>query len=114
VAVALVLQLLLEVAQPLHRIVASYGPYTIVKATLPRLAGSIATALDTLEAELNAPRADRRDGLRLDWPEDRKWLHLRPSGTEPLFRIIAEAPDAMAAEGLVARARTTVSGSVPG
>jgi phosphomannomutase len=110
VAVALVLQCLLESVVPLHRIVARYGPYTIVKATLPRLEGSLDEALDTLETELGAPRADRRDGLRLDWPEDKKWLHLRGSGTEPVFRIIAEAPDAAAAQGLVARARAAMGG----
>lgn len=113
VAVALLLQFLLETDEPLHRIVASYGPYTIVKATLPRSADSIDDALGSLETELAAPIADRRDGLRLDWPEERKWLHLRASGTEPLFRIIAEAPDAAAAEGLVARARAALGGLPP-
>jgi len=113
VAVALVLQSLLESGEPMHRIVASYGPYTIVKATLPRSAGSIEAALDSLQAELGAPRADRRDGLRLDWPEAKKWLHLRASGTEPVFRIIAEAPDGAAAEGLVERARSAMGVPAP-
>jgi phosphomannomutase len=28
----------------------------------------------------------------LDWPG--RWLHVRPSNTEPIVRVIAEAPDA--------------------
>jgi phosphomannomutase len=32
---------------------------------------------------------DLRDGLRVDW--DDGWIHLRPSGTEPVLRVIAEA-----------------------
>lgn len=109
VATALVLQSLLETTGPLHRSVAEWGPYVIVKDTLPRSTGSIDQALDALEAELGAPGSDRRDGLRLDWPEERKWLHLRASGTEPIFRIIAEAPDAGTARELVARARVAMT-----
>jgi phosphomannomutase len=43
---------------------------------------------------------DDRDGLRLAWRD--RWLHVRPSGTEPIVRIIAEAPTAAEAEQLVA------------
>jgi phosphomannomutase len=35
---------------------------------------------------------DRQDGLRLDGPD--WWLHVRPSNTEPVVRVIAEAPTA--------------------
>ena len=35
-------------------------------------------------------KADRTDGLRLDWAD--RWLHVRPSNTEPIVRVIAEAP----------------------
>jgi phosphomannomutase len=33
------------------------------------------------------------------------WLHVRPSGTEPIVRLIAEAPTAAAAEALVSAGR---------
>jgi phosphomannomutase len=36
------------------------------------------------------------------------WLHLRPSGTEPIFRIIAEAPAAEGARELVAQAKAAM------
>jgi phosphomannomutase len=105
VAVALVLQLLLERGRSLEELVAEQSPYTIVKDKLPRDAGSLAEAYETLEEGLHAPVADRQDGLRLDWPAERRWLHLRPSGTEPILRIIAEAPSPAEARALVARAR---------
>jgi phosphomannomutase len=41
------------------------------------------------------------DGLRLEWPDAREWLHVRPSGTEPILRLIAEAPTPERAEHLV-------------
>ena len=42
---------------------------------------------------------DCTDGVRLSW--DDAWLHVRASGTEPLLRIIAEAPTRERAEALV-------------
>ena len=43
------------------------------------------------------PRPDRLDGLRLDWQSANgggRWLLVRASNTEPIIRIIAEAPTA--------------------
>jgi len=108
VAAALVLQALLEQGRPLARIAAGWGPYTIVKDKLPRQAGSLVAAYDALAGQLDAPAEDRRDGLRLDWPGARKWIHLRPSGTEPIFRIIAEAPTSAEASELVGMARAVL------
>jgi phosphomannomutase len=109
VAVALVLQLLLEENRPLSAIVASHTAYVIVKDKLPRDAGSLDAAYEVLEQRLAAHAADRQDGLRLDWPDERRWVHLRPSGTEPILRIIAEAPSEAAARELVEQARAALA-----
>jgi phosphomannomutase len=50
---------------------------------------------------------DRQDGLRVTWAD--RWLHVRPSGTEPIVRVIAEGPDAAAAQALVDRARVELA-----
>ena len=105
VAAALVLQLLLERERSLSEIVAEHAVYTIVKDKLPRDAGSLESAYTTLESSLGAPEADWQDGLRLAWPQERRWLHLRASGTEPILRIIAEAPSEAEARELVEQAR---------
>ncbi len=47
--------------------------------------------------------ADTQDGLRLAWPD--RWVHVRPSGTEPIVRVIAEAPTAEEAGELIRRSR---------
>jgi phosphomannomutase len=115
VAVALVLQLMLELDRPVHAIVSDLPSYVIVKDKLPRDAGSLDAAFEVLEQQLGAPAADRQDGLRLDWPNDKRWLHLRASGTEPILRIIAEAPSEREARELVDRARQALaSGSRAG
>jgi phosphomannomutase len=108
VATALVLQLLLETDKQVAEIVRSQPNYTIVKDKLPRDAGSLDAAFARLESTLQAAEADRQDGLRLAWPEQRRWLHLRASGTEPILRIIAEAPDEAGARELVERARAAL------
>jgi len=59
-----------------------------------------ARELRTLFAEC---ALDTTDGLR--FARDRAWLHVRPSGTEPIVRLIAESPDAAATQELLARAR---------
>jgi phosphomannomutase len=46
--------------------------------------------------------------LRLDWPD--RWLIVRGSNTEPIVRIIAEAPTATTAEELVAKTCDVVAG----
>jgi phosphomannomutase len=40
------------------------------------------------------------DGLKIDLPDS--WVHVRKSNTEPILRIIAEAPDKVRANDLVA------------
>jgi phosphomannomutase len=109
VATALVLQLLLEEGRTLGEIIADLPSYVIVKDKLPRDSGSLENAWDALETGLGAPAADRQDGLRLDWPDERRWLHLRASGTEPILRIIAEAPTRDAARALIDQARTALA-----
>jgi phosphomannomutase len=101
VAAALILQLLAEEARPLSEIVAELGRYEIVKEKVPRPRGALDEVYAQLAERLDAPSTDRQDGLRLDWPEQRRWAHLRPSGTEPVVRIIAEAPTREGAYELV-------------
>jgi phosphomannomutase len=46
------------------------------------------------------------DGLKLDFPST--WVHLRKSNTEPIIRIIAEAPERSEAEALVKQFTTEI------
>jgi phosphomannomutase len=105
VAAALVIQLLLESGRTVSELVSEGGRYAIVKDSVARPDGDLAPAYDRLEEALDAEIADRQDGLWLGWPDARKWLHFRPSGTEPIVRMIAEAPADAEARGLVETAR---------
>jgi phosphomannomutase len=61
------------------------------RASLKKIFSSIASAHP--EAEINTV-----DGLKLDFSDS--WVHLRPSNTEPIVRIYAEAPSKDRADAL--------------
>jgi phosphomannomutase len=100
--VALILHLLAANGVRVSEVVDSAPRYTIVKAKGPR-GSELRPLYDRLKRRFTEAEADERDGLRLSWPD--RWLHVRPSGTEPIVRLIAEAPTRHAAEELIAAAR---------
>lgn len=103
--VALILQMLAGSGVPVSQLVSQQPRYTIVKAKGPRGA-ELRPLYDALRFRFPDADADERDGLRLSWRD--RWLHVRPSGTEPIIRYIAEAPTATDAESLVGAARELV------
>jgi phosphomannomutase len=84
----------------ISELVAELPRYEIVKRTVKLPPEHFLVALDAVEQRFPEAKADRLDGLRLDWPD--RWLIIRGSNTEPIVRIIAEASGASAAEELVA------------
>ena len=46
-------------------------------------------------------RIDTQDGIRLDFDARSAWVHVRASNTEPIMRLIAEAPTAAEATQLL-------------
>ena len=106
IGVALILQLLLQSGQTVSGLVAGAPRYHIVKAKAPRGA-DLAPAYQALRKRFADATVDDRDGLRLSWPD--RWVHLRPSGTEPIIRCIAEAPTAADAESLIEACRSLLS-----
>ena len=103
VGAALLLQLLLEDGKPLSRIVASLPMYVIVKDKLDRPNAALDVVYESLRRAFPDGEVDTQDGLRLSWPD--RWVHVRPSGTEPIVRVIAEAPTSAEANELVRRSR---------
>ena len=102
-AAALVLQMLSDGEETLSRIVSHYPRYAIVKDKLDRPPVALDAVYDALKATFAGAQVDTQDGLRLSWEDS--WVHIRPSGTEPIVRVIAEAPSEGAARALVARSR---------
>jgi phosphomannomutase len=74
-----------------------------VKDKLDRPDASLDSVYEALRAEFSDAEVDTQDGLRLSWPD--RWVHVRPSGTEPIVRVIAEGPTETDAKDLVRRCR---------
>jgi phosphomannomutase len=106
VGAALILQLLYEDGRKLSEIVGDYPRYAIVKDKLDRPNAPLDAVYQTLRAGFADADADTQDGLRLAWKD--RWVHVRPSGTEPIVRVIAEAPTEHEARDLIKAGRTCV------
>ena len=108
VGAALILQLLHDDGRKLSAIVRDYPQYAIVKDKLDRPNAPLDAVYRSLQGTFADAEVDMQDGLRLSWPD--RWLHVRPSGTEPIVRVIAEAPTEHEARELIKAGRACVEG----
>jgi phosphomannomutase len=95
VGMALVLSLMAEENRPLSAIVNDLPRYFIQKDKYTLSPDRLPNLYEKLLQHHPDATPNREDGLRLDWPD--RWLHVRPSNTEPIVRVIAEAPTAIEA-----------------
>ncbi|MDT8437281.1 MAG: phosphoglucosamine mutase, partial [Gemmatimonadota bacterium] len=97
-AAALVLSLFATERAGPGRLLSQRRRYHLVKRRMPRPAAGTEAALAALaETVPEGGAIDRTDGLRVAWPARREWVHVRASGTEPILRVISEAPEAVRA-----------------
>ncbi len=94
VGIAYVLRHMAETGRPLSRLVDDLPRYVMHKTKMPvapeAVADILARTRDAFTGEADAKFNDA-DGLRVDLPDG--WVCVRPSNTEPIIRIIAEAKD---------------------
>jgi phosphomannomutase len=109
-AMALTLALMARTGKKVSELVAmvdAMGPgkkgYCILKRKAPL--ASKADAVPVVEHLTKVYRGeagavvDTQDGVRIDWPARGVWAHVRASNTEPIMRVIVEAPtEALATE----------------
>lgn len=98
IAMGLILNLLATTGKTLSTLVAELPAYTIVKDKYTVDRAGLPKLFAALQARWPEAQSNSMDGLRLDW--DDRWVHVRPSNTEPIVRVIAEAPDAATAQRL--------------
>ena len=101
-AMALVLELLATERRPISDIVEGLPRYAMIKRKwdLSKVGGveAVPEILSRVAAHWSSARIDDADGVRID--VDRAWVHVRPSNTEPIIRLIAEAPTAAEVEAI--------------
>jgi len=109
--IALILQHLVDVSGTTSAAIGRWPGYSIVKEKVGFPREQLEGGYAALREDFSDSDVDLQDGLRLDWPKERAWVHTRPSGTEPVVRIIAEAPTLAGATALVNRARAVLAGT---
>jgi phosphomannomutase len=109
-AMALVMGLVARSGRTIGDLVASMPQYAIVKrkADLSRKSDAD-PALDAIAQRYASASIDRQDGVRVDFAD--RWVHVRPSNTEPILRLIAEAPTQSEAQSLLEDVEGIVQGS---
>jgi phosphomannomutase len=98
IGMGLVLNLMAETGRKLSELAAELPAYHIVKDKYTVAAERLPALFEALAARWPGAEVNRADGLRLDWAD--RWVHVRPSNTEPIVRVIAEAPHTADAEAL--------------
>jgi phosphomannomutase len=106
VGMAYVLQLMAATGKSIGKLVSELPKYQIVKTKFDCRREDAERAVEAIKREFASEKIDTQDGVRIDWPDS--WVHARPSNTEPIMRIIAEAPDRAGAEQRIAAVRQVV------
>ncbi len=106
VGMAYVLQLMAETGKTVSQLVAELPKYEIVKTKFECRREDANRAVEALKKEFGHEKIDTQDGIRIDW--ENSWVHARPSNTEPIMRIISEAPDRPSAEQRIAAVQAVV------
>jgi phosphomannomutase len=113
VGMAYILQLMATTGKSISQLVADLPRYEIVKTKFEcrrEDANRAVAAIKSAMANEAGVTVDTQDGIRLDWLAERSWVHARPSNTEPIMRIIAEAPDKTIADRRIAQIQQIVHG----
>ncbi|MBL4885433.1 MAG: hypothetical protein JKY95_12975 [Planctomycetaceae bacterium] len=87
--------------------VQSIPSYAIVKSKLTCPQNAVQDACRALKKNYPDATPTEGAGLRLDW--DNRWVQVRASNTEPIIRVIAEAPEATEAEALCSQAKQSIN-----
>jgi phosphomannomutase len=102
VAAALVSQAMAASGRTLRELADRLPHFVMVKAKAARSDESWERAAARLRQAFPDHEAETTDGLRLSRGE--AWVHVRPSGTEPIVRVIAESPDDAGTRAMIERA----------
>jgi phosphomannomutase len=98
--IALLCHALAERKCTLSQLNASVPDYVMLKEKMPLKGHDVKALLARIAKHFQGHgRKNTRDGLRIDFADS--WLHVRPSGTEPIIRAFVEAPQKEQASELV-------------
>lgn len=89
VGIALTLELMARENKKISEIVEALPRYFMKKSKMP-LTGDLVETYDKLKKVFIEAMINESDGIRFDF-NDKSWIQVRPSNTEPIIRIMGEA-----------------------
>jgi phosphomannomutase/phosphoglucomutase len=110
-AMALVLEIMARSGRPLSELLGELPQYSQGKDRVACPNEVKGRVLELLRGSVEAPRVETVDGLKLGYP-DGSWILVRPSGTEPVFRLYAEAGSGERVDQLIGEYRALIESVV--
>lgn len=107
VGIALFLTFMAKSGKKCSDIRKQYPAYTISKNKIELQAGmNVPEIMKKIAVKYSDNEVNTIDGVKIDFPDG--WVHLRPSNTEPIIRVYAEAQDEAYASSLASRIMTDI------
>jgi phosphomannomutase len=108
-AMGLILEALADAGRPISALAGTLPRYVMIKEKIEGSAES-AHRLVGLLKKIYESRGlvDLRDGLKVEFADH--WIHVRPSNTEPVIRVLAEARTKAVARRAIERLKADISG----
>jgi phosphomannomutase/phosphoglucomutase len=110
-ATALMLEVMATTGEKLSTLIERLPQYFNIKDKVPCPSRIKSRVLRQVEKEARGVRVETTDGLKI-WHEDKSWILIRPSGTEPVYRLFAEARSRDEVERLSSRYKAVISRAV--
>ncbi|MBN2589251.1 MAG: phosphoglucosamine mutase [Sedimentisphaerales bacterium] len=89
--IALILQMMAETGKSISQLTSEIKSYCMIKEKFNADKNLAQKIFDSAKETFSNATINSSDGIRFDF--DNAWLHVRSSNTEPVVRVIAEAPD---------------------
>ncbi|MFC1480910.1 phosphoglucosamine mutase [Candidatus Neomarinimicrobiota bacterium] len=108
VGAALILERLVQEEATVSQIKKALPEYHIIKHKVSLAGLDPEVAIRQIAGEYQGVEQNDVDGLKLIWEDH--WIHIRKSNTEPIIRIIAEAPTPDQGQELISQIASLVTG----
>ena len=110
-ATALMLEMMASTDERLSTLMERLPRYFNIKDKIPCPSKLKSKVLKQLEEDVKGAKIETTDGLKI-WHEDKSWILIRPSGTEPIYRLFAEARSQQEVESLSSRYKAIISKAI--
>jgi phosphomannomutase/phosphoglucomutase len=111
IALVLIMEVMAETGKPLSQLFGELPQYSQLKDRVSCPEELKDDALEALRGRVDAPQVETIDGVKLIY-DDGSWVLFRPSGTEPIFRIYAEAGSPAKVEALMEEHKSLIESVV--